>query len=210
MKVSELAAQSGVTVSTVKYYLRAGLVHPGEQVTATTALYDDTHVARIRLVRALVDGVGMSIADVQRVVGVLDGPVGSWHELVGRAQRAISPPRGDAPRPRTEHADRLVRSQSWTVRDSSPVRQELEEALARARAGGVDIDAEQLDRYAEAAHAVAEVDLAAVPTTNPADAVRRVVVGTLLIDPVLAALRRLAQEDVSAHLFGKRPARRTS
>jgi len=34
--------------------------------------------------------------------------------------------------------------------------------------------------------------------TSPADALRTVVLGTVMIDPVLAALRRVAQEAVSA------------
>ena len=37
-----------------------------------------------------------------------------------------------------------------------------------------------------------------VPRDSAAAALRHVVVGTVLIDPVLLALRRLAQEDVSS------------
>jgi hypothetical protein len=50
---------------------------------------------------------------------------------------------------------------------------------------------------AEAAQRVAEVELAAVPTTSPEEAATVVVIGTVLWEPVLLALRRLAQEGVS-------------
>jgi len=46
---------------------------------------------------------------------------------------------------------------------------------------------------------VAEVDLSvAALATSPQEALRTVVVGTVMVDPVLLALRRVAQEAVSA------------
>ena len=47
--------------------------------------------------------------------------------------------------------------------------------------------------------AVAEVDLdLALAAGSPAEAMHRVVVGTVMVDPVLLALRRVAQEAASA------------
>ena len=60
---------------------------------------------------------------------------------------------------------------------------------------------ELLDRYAEAAGRIGEQDVAAVPTGSVAEAVRFVVVNTVLLEPVLLALRRLAQEDASRRRF---------
>ncbi len=54
-----------------------------------------------------------------------------------------------------------------------------------------------LDRYARAAHELGEQDVAEVPMDSPTEAVRFVVIGTPLMEPVLLALRRLAHEDVS-------------
>lgn len=44
MRLSELSKQSGVTTATIKYYLREGLLPPGERVTATQAEYDESHL----------------------------------------------------------------------------------------------------------------------------------------------------------------------
>ncbi|MCE5290009.1 MAG: MerR family transcriptional regulator, partial [Nocardiaceae bacterium] len=55
MWMAELAARSGLSVATIKYYLREGLLHPGEAVGQTRTRYDDSHVRRLRLIRALTD-----------------------------------------------------------------------------------------------------------------------------------------------------------
>ena len=56
-----------------------------------------------------------------------------------------------------------------------------------------------LRRYAEAMREVAAVDLdEATGAATPAAAMHTVVVGTVMVDPVLVALRRVAQEAVSA------------
>jgi len=53
-----------------------------------------------------------------------------------------------------------------------------------------------MDQYADAVEAIARVDLAYVPAEAD-DAVRRVILGTVMIEPVLAALRLLAQRQVA-------------
>jgi hypothetical protein len=40
-----------------------------------------------------------------------------------------------------------------------------------------------------------------LPTDSPAAAVRYVVLGTVLLEPVILALRRLAEEEASARRF---------
>ena len=74
MWMSELSSRSGLPVPTIKYYLRERLLHPGEAVGATRARYDDSHVRRLRLVRALIDVAGMRLDDVRRVLTAIDDP----------------------------------------------------------------------------------------------------------------------------------------
>lgn len=74
----------------------------------------------------------------------------------------------------------------------------LAAALHALQAARFDTPDELLDRYAAAAAGLAEEDVAGVPTTSTAEAVRFVVIGTVLLEPVLLALRRLAQENASA------------
>jgi DNA-binding transcriptional MerR regulator len=210
--MSELSQTTGVSVPTLKYYLREGLLHPGESLGATRAAYDDTHVARVRLVRALVTGAGLSVAAAKRVTKALDEPPEGWHELLGEAQHAtLADGAGDdrcgdlraesAPLPTTPNADTLIDSLGWRVHEQSPIRRELESALATVRAGDFELAGERLQDYARAIAGVAALDVESVPTDSPEAALRHVVLGTLLLEPVLAALRRLAQEDLSSRRF---------
>ncbi|MYU47619.1 MerR family transcriptional regulator, partial [Streptomyces sp. SID7803] len=52
MRLSELSERSGIATATIKYYLREGLLPPGERLSATQAEYDESHLRRLRLVRA--------------------------------------------------------------------------------------------------------------------------------------------------------------
>jgi DNA-binding transcriptional MerR regulator len=208
MKISVLAERTGIAVGTIKYYLREGLVPPGEQTSRTTAEYDESHVERILLVRALTDAGGLGIAAVHRIVQVIDAPRPERLDLLATAQNALlrddsveraqpRTPRNSAP----EGVD-LDRTRSWVVErgwvtcPGDPVVERLERAWDACEQAGVHVDAAMMDAYADAVEQVAEVDVAAVPA-GASDAVRRVVVGTVMLDPVLSALRLLAQRQVS-------------
>ena len=77
MRVSELADRTGVTIASVKYYIRIGLLHPGVAQSATRAEYDESHVERVLFVRTLVDVGGLSIERITAVVAALDHPPAS-------------------------------------------------------------------------------------------------------------------------------------
>ena len=84
-------ARSGLPVPTIKYYLREGLLPPGEAVGATRSRYEESHVRRLRLVRALTEVAGMRLEDVHRVLAALDDPALSWHEAIGSAHTRLRP-----------------------------------------------------------------------------------------------------------------------
>jgi hypothetical protein len=48
-------------------------------------------------------------------------------------------------------------------------------------------------------------EVASVPTDSPESAVRDVALGTVLLEPVLLALRRMAQQEASARRFEPGP-----
>ena len=199
MRISELSARSGVSVATLKYYLREGLLPPGQATSATTATYDDAHLERVRLIRALLDSGGLSVAAARKVTNALDDPPPDRHSLLGAAQYALSDgPLTEEQGAATRSANTLLDALGWDVSSCAPARAELEAALAAARAAGVEVPPRTLAAYARAMHRVAELDVRHVPRDSPTAALRHVVVATVLLDPVLVALRRLAQEDVSS------------
>ncbi len=203
MRISGLAAATGVPVATLKYYLREGLVPPGAATSRTQADYDDTHVARVRLVRALTESAGLSLAAVRDVLAALDDPPMSRHGQLGAAHHALVAAEGEG----MSHEEpgavddevrgrvlELVAERGWC--DDPLLVDRLGEQLRAADAAGVAVSDGYLRALAAAADRVAAADLSTV-RGEPADALRQVVLGTLLTDPLLVTLRRMAQERAS-------------
>ena len=55
LRIGELAARAGVAVSTIKFYIREGLVPPPVKTARTSGYYGDAHLARLGLIRKLRD-----------------------------------------------------------------------------------------------------------------------------------------------------------
>ena len=192
MRISELSRRAAVPVATVKYYLREGLLHAGELTSATQARYDESHVARLRLVRSLLGPGGLSVVRAREVLRAIDDPPESPYALLGVAAAAVRRPVEVGPHPEV-HA--LVEHWGWPVdEDSCPEHQVLADALEGLRAAGFESPPEVLDAYAAAMDQVAATELAHVPADPLAAAVRYVVLGVVLNEPVLLAMRRLAEQ----------------
>lgn len=198
MWMSQLSERSGLPVPTIKYYLREGLLHPGEAVGATRARYDDSHVRRLRLVRALIDVAGMRLDDVHRVLAAIDDPTLSRHDAIGSAHSRLAPlvehSGSAAERPRV---DALLERHGWELDERSTHRDALAGALASLTALGHPPADEALDVYAEAAELISEHDVKSLGEADPAEAAEHAVISTLLLEPVLLTLRRIAQENAS-------------
>jgi DNA-binding transcriptional MerR regulator len=199
MRISELAHATGVPLATVKYYLREGLLPPGQATSATQAQYDESHVRRLVLVRALLQVGGLSVASARDVLASIDRTTGPLHRVLGAAHSALPPDGSDVEPAR---ARRLAARWGWRVHPEAPALRQLERALRALDAVGHPASDERLDVYAGAARRVAQVDVAAVPTRSKEEAATTVVIGTVLYEPVLLALRRMAQEAVSAERHG--------
>lgn len=200
MRISELARRSEVPVATIKYYLREKLLPEGVLTSPTQAQYDDSHVARLRLIRALLGPGGLSIAGVRRTLRALDQPAESLHNLLGTAHEATA--EAAAERDDLTRARELIDRLGWHIDDDSRAVQSLAEALDGIDAGGFQVPDGAVDVYAEAMRTVAENELSNTPE-GPEEMIRYVVLGTVLVEPLLLALRRLAQQDASYDKFKK-------
>lgn len=205
MRISELAAESGVPVATIKFYLRTGLLPEGRQSVPRQAEYGDLHLSRLRLIRALLGAGGLSVAAAGEVLKQLDDPPESTHGLLGAAHHALDTGvHARAGRELTEHprADAMLASLGWAIDPEDHLsRYRLEEALAGLEAAGFVPPPGFPEMYASAMRQLATRELEQVPLGTPSEAMRYVVLGTILIEPLLIALRRLAQQDVSARNF---------
>src|SRR5262245_4125316 len=91
MRISELAEHTGLPVATIKFYLREGLLMPGIPLSATRADYDDRHVRRVRIARALTESVGLSVQQAREVFRLIDDREDSLFDTLGRAIAVLPP-----------------------------------------------------------------------------------------------------------------------
>ncbi|MGV9328959.1 MerR family transcriptional regulator [Streptosporangium sandarakinum] len=205
--MAELSRTTGVSVPMIKFYLREGLLPSGERTSPNQARYDQRHVRRIMLVRALADYAGLSIADIRELLAHLGEPGRSLHDQLGVAQKAVTPRREPGEGEEWDRAERrareLIERHGWEEEPDSPAMQAVTGVLLTAEGLGYDGMLDRLDEYARAAELIARADVAAVAErTDLEGMVELVVVGTSLGDALVAALRRIAQAEVSARLFG--------
>lgn len=203
MRLSELAEQTGAPVPTIKFYLREGLLPPGTPVSRTQADYGPSHVDRLRLVRALREVAGLSVATIGEVLAAVDddGIPLTW--LMGITQRAVAGGPSADPNVSTPRARALVTDLGWSVAEDSPLFASLDRVLVALAEQGHDTGARALRPWAQAAHRVAEQEVASIPTDRGrAEAAKAVAVGTVLYGELLAQLRLLAQESVSLARLG--------
>ncbi|XVS68149.1 MerR family transcriptional regulator [Actinosynnema sp. CA-299493] len=209
MRIAELGRRSGVPVPTIKYYLREGLLPAGELTSPNQARYSEEHLHRLRLVRAMVELGGLSIAAVREVLGALDDPEKSLHKAMGTISAAVAPPDlGSDDEVAHAQAQAFVERQGWVCRPSSYAYKALVGVLAAAREVGHPRFVELLDAYAAAARPLAEADLGyALSAKSTDEALEGVVVGTVLGDAAMAAVCALARRELSGLRHAEGPPR---
>ena len=199
--MAQLSTTSGVPVATIKYYLREGLLPAGERQGPNQSLYGPEHLRRLRVIRGLLDVGGLSIAAAHQVIDAIDSDLGLQHtfDIAQRTVSASIDPASLSP-DAINTVDELLRG--WHVSPDNPGR------LAAARVLQTFTDLGQPDLsgwvpgYAAAALAVAEADLDEIDARADRESrTEMVVIGTVLGDALFAALRRAAQEHVSAQRY---------
>jgi DNA-binding transcriptional MerR regulator len=205
MWIAELSRQTEVPVATIKYYLRENLLPAGEAVGATRARYDETHVRRLRLIRALVEAGGLSLARVRNVLAEVDEEAREMHDVLGAAHGALIPTDLTATDESRRRVDDLVAEQGWRVDSGSADRVLLANAIDALEKVGYHLDDDLLMTYASAAAQVANAEVDSLPSDDRQRTVEATVVVTALGGPVLLALRRLAQQSASAERYAKSP-----
>ncbi|WP_444962088.1 MerR family transcriptional regulator [Nocardiopsis sp. M1B1] len=204
--MAELSERSDTPVPTVKYYLREGLLPRGERTGRNQARYGEEHLRRLRLVRALTDVGGLSIAAVREIIAHVDAPEPTTHELLGRALRDLTPAAQgfEGAEEDLERVRALVERLGWHVHSGERAVTDLAGVVAAYRSAGHPLGDAEFEGYAAAAEQAARVDLDVLEDIGETDAIlESAVVRTVLGDTLLAVLRRLAQADESARRSGR-------
>ncbi|MFI6344263.1 MerR family transcriptional regulator [Streptomyces sp. NPDC050560] len=212
MRISELSRRSGVPNATIKYYLREGLLPPGRATAATQAEYDESHLKRLRLIRALTGVRGLSVAACKQVLDTIGDLHSDTHHLLGvvfgiwpSETGRQEPPASGAERPdgARPEADALIKEMGWSISEYNPARGVFDQTVGTLRSLGMDIDWHHFLPYARLAAETARLDMDHIDRfTDPLEKAERAVLMTFLLEPALMALRRLAQEDESITRYG--------
>jgi len=207
VRIAELSSRSGTSIPSIKFYLREGLLPAGAPTGRNQAEYAEAHVKRLRLIRALIDVGGLSVAAARDVLAAVDSADVPDFDLLGVAHHALErPPRRDRDDPLWQAARdevlALVRRRGWAIEDEAPNLDRAADAVAALRA----LDQEDLlgclPTYLDAAERIAAEEVAAVVARGePVRMVEGVVTGTILGEALLNAVRRLAQQNAAARLL---------
>lgn len=203
MRISSLSERCNVSVATIKFYIREGLVQPGVRRSATQADYGDEHVRRIRLIRSLVEIGDLPLGTIREVIDAIDDESMPTHDVIGVVHSALTIGKTDADEtdlhePIGEVTAYLKRL-GWKVKPTSPAIAELARALSTLRQLGWDVSTDSFEPYVRAADDVAAWELDQLPATRPrSDLVEAAVVGTVVFETILVAWRRLAEQHHSA------------
>ena len=224
MRLAELSQRAGIPRSTIKFYLREGLLPAGAAHAKNQASYGSQHVERLALIRALREVAELPLDAVAKVTAELDR---GWKgDPIGEAMRAMHtlPSRGllpgDAPELRrlTAEVREFMRALPWTSDDAEGhyFADEIAAALLLVRRHLYpDYAVADLASHAEIAWLLSEKEFERAPgPAGSADgagrrrrrAHRRAILGGL---PVQAHLRRAAPQREHCARCASRPAPRS-
>jgi DNA-binding transcriptional MerR regulator len=208
VRISELSKQSGVTVATIKYYLREGLLPPGVKISERHADYGDHHVARLRLLRVLRDVGAIPVADLREIVDAVQNEALSVHQMFGAAYDALARSSQAVSQHDRVLASHVVQQAGWThVRPDTPALDQLAHLLSVLRDVGWPLDLPNAATYLGLVDAIAAYEVSRLTAADlHADrntVVEQMVVGQVVFGQLLLSLRRLAHEHHSALKFNE-------
>jgi len=194
MRVSELSERAGVPLPTIKFYIREGLLPGGTPTGRNQAEYGDEHLERLALIRALRDDAGLSVAAIARALRAADA---NKEAFIGAAIDAIERPAGpridersSAFRQAKAEVLALIERRGWALSEADLSVRDATRALTVIRRSFPDVP---IEIYAEAVDLLARYELPQPSKAEtPSALLRYALLGTVLVEPFLLALRRMA------------------
>ncbi|WDZ83306.1 MerR family transcriptional regulator [Micromonospora cathayae] len=201
MRISELGRRSGLPVATIKFYLREGLLPPGTRTARNQAEYDQSHLARLRLIQTLT-GIGrFSLASVREVLDAVDDRGMSVDGVCSVIIRALLPAAHLGGSGQMEsgaaraQVDQFIEALGWRIPPDATARAAMARVLAVLRQLDSGFTMEFFAPYADAADRLSAHDLDALPVTgSPERVALEWTARVVLFEAGLVAMRALAHE----------------
>lgn len=205
MRISELSTRSGVSIPSIKYYLREGILAGGLQSATNQAVYSEYHVRRLRLIRSLIDIGGLSISKVRATLAAVEDESIPIHDAFGTVMHGL-----DEAIPEQvpgdivaayEEVKAWLNGRNWRIEDDAPAPYRLAELITTLRRFGFTVTANEFDESADFLERTAETEVRyARSMPDRAAAVETMLIGTVIYERALVELRRLALEAASFRL----------
>jgi len=217
MKMAALSRESGFTVASIKFYLREGLLPAGERTGVNQAEYGEAHLRRLSLIRVFRDVAHLPIEAIRTIVLALESGEHP-HLVAGKVIDALSDAFGPGEpaegSPEGLNAERetakLLEQLGWRIEPHSSARRDLVRAVAHVRESFIrGFDAGALLPYAIGLGEMARQESAYTAggfADSPEHGLEAVALGTVLMEPLVLAIRRAAHEHWSAVRLGIEPA----
>ncbi len=218
LTIQELARASGVSIASIKFYLRERLVAPGRPGRQRRAYYDGEHLRRLAVIRALRDVAGLSVEVIRRALQAVDAPHADSVDAIAPAIDALAVARDTPPvdahllRARRDVTTLFTQARIETRKDAGS-RETIARSLAALRRLGFAVEMDELTPYVDSMRALAQQEIGRPQATtlllgNKEGALEVSIVGTVLYEPILIALRRAFHEHFSTHLVRPRTRRK--
>jgi DNA-binding transcriptional MerR regulator len=215
LRIGELAGRAGVSVATIKYYIREGLLPPPPVKTGRTmGYYDEQYLERLRTIRALREEHYLPVRVIRAVLAERgDAPLspGDAETLARIAPRVLERLDPEEP-PRRLTRARVMRDYEVTADELAvledmglvggehgygPADLELLEALRRAEAAGITRDrfpTEGLGKYVELLGELARREVRTFTQNthgiSPAELEELALRAIAVSEPIITLLRR--------------------
>ena len=80
LRISDLARQAEVPVSTVRYYERSGLLTPPPRSASNYRMYSSSELHRLRFIR-IAQSAGFTLSDIKHLLDLRDGEIAPCAEV---------------------------------------------------------------------------------------------------------------------------------
>ena len=199
MRIAELSARSGLSVPTIKFYRREGLLPSGERVSANRVEYGTNHLYRLRLIRALTEIGNLALPSVRMLLEAADDsfqiPSDVLAAVIERSETArCLPARAGRWRAARDQVLRLLTVNGWRVRRGTEAIDAVADVLDCLQDFGQELPADVLAGYVRLAKATVAAEMRLVRRLPPG-AIPPAVQVAIFHERLFAALRRLARED---------------
>jgi DNA-binding transcriptional MerR regulator len=194
LRIAGLSRLAQVSIPTIKFYLRSGLLHAGQRTGPNQMRYDESHVRRLRVVRALIDRGGLSVAAVAELVGRGGGR--SVSDVLASISRDTPPgATGEARAKWRDRVDEVLARDGRSVAGDNAAATELAGVLAGLELAGHAPDDALLEAYLRAGATVAQAEAdQARGAGATSECAERLLVSVVLGTVALTAARRLGHD----------------